>query len=405
MAAAPALQRTVEPRRKAARVPTHRTLNSNEKTALPRGGDGWIRDGYWAHANACGITVLSHGSISALLGRGAQVGVPFEVTPMTQAIFVSKHGGPEVLELREHDPGEPKAGQVRVRVEAAGVNFIDTYQRSGMYPRPTPFVLGLEGAGTIERVGEGVADLQVGQRVAWSQVAGSYAHAVLAPAASLIAIPNDVQTEVAAAAMLQGMTADYLVYGVRETEPGDVALVHAAAGGTGQLLVQMLKHAGARVIGTCSTKEKAALAREAGADEVILYTETDFAAEARRLTDGAGVDVVYDSVGKTTFDGSLKALRPRGLMVLFGAASGAVPPFDPQRLNQHGSLFLTRPTLFSYTATREEFAMRASAVLSSIGLGELKVRIDKTYPLSAAAEAHKHLEARGTLGKVLLLPK
>lgn len=323
---------------------------------------------------------------------------------MTQAIFVSRHGGPEVLEAKDHDPGEPGAGQARVRVEAAGVNFIDTYQRSGAYPRPTPFVLGLEGAGTVERVGDGVGDVQVGQRVAWAQVPGSYASAVIAPVSSLIAIPDDVATDVAAAAMLQGITADYLTYGVRETEPGDVALVHAAAGGTGQLLVQMLKQAGARVIGTCSSEEKAALAREAGADEVILYTQADFAAEARRLTEGRGVDVVYDSVGKSTFDASLKALRPRGLMVLFGQASGAVPPVDLQRLNQHGSLFVTRPSMVHYVATREELAMRASAVLTSIALAELKVRIDRKLPLADAAEAHRHLEARATRGKVILVP-
>lgn len=323
---------------------------------------------------------------------------------MSQAIFVSRHGGPEVLELREHEPGEPGPGQVRVRVEAAGVNFVDTYLRSGAYPRPIPFALGLEGAGTVERVGEGVADLKVGQRVAWAQVASSYANVLIAPAASLIEVPRDVTSEVAAAAMLQGMTADYLVYGVRETEPGDVALVHAAAGGTGQLLVQMLKQAGARVIGTCSTPDKAELARAAGSDEVILYTQTDFAVEARRLTEGRGVDVVYDSVGKTTFDGSLKALKPRGLMVLFGQSSGAVPPFDLQRLNQHGSLFATRPSLAHYVATREELAMRASAVLTAIALGELKVRIDKTFPLSAADSAHRYLEARETRGKVLLVP-
>ena len=256
----------------------------------------------------------------------------------------------------------------------------------------------------MERVGEGVTDVQVGQRVAWAQVASSYANAVNAPVQSLVEIPKDVPSDIAAAAMLQGMTADYLVYGVRETEPGDVALVHAAAGGTGQLLVQMLKQAGARVIGTCSTEDKAALAREAGADEVILYTEKDFVAEARRLTDGLGVDVVYDSVGKTTFDGSLKALRPRGLMVLFGQSSGAVPAVELQRLNQHGSLFVTRPSLAHYVATREELAMRASAVLTAIALGELKVRIDRAFPLADAAEAHRHLEARATRGKVLLLP-
>jgi len=323
---------------------------------------------------------------------------------MPKAIFVSSHGGPEVLEAREHDPGEPQANHVRVRVEAAGVNFIDTYLRSGAYKGKPPFALGLEGAGTIERVGEGVGDFKVGQRVAWAQVPASYAEVVNAPVHSLVAVPDEVTTEVAAAAMLQGMTADYLVYGVRETEPGDVALVHAAAGGTGQLLVQLLKHAGARVIGTCSSEEKAKLAREAGADEVILYTQQDFAAEARRLTEGRGVDVVYDSVGQSTFDGSLKALRPRGLLVLFGQSSGAVPPVDLQRLNQHGSLFITRPSLAHYVATREELAMRASAVLTAVGLGELKVRIDAKFALSEAAEAHRHLEARRTRGKVLLLP-
>jgi NADPH2:quinone reductase len=321
---------------------------------------------------------------------------------MTQAIFVSRHGGPEVLELRAHDPGAPLAGQVRVRVEAAGVNFIDTYLRAGAYPRQPPFVLGLEGAGTIEAVGEGVADLKPGQRVAWAQVASSYAQVVNAPASALIAIPDGVGTDLAAAAMLQGMTADYLVYGVRETEPGDIALVHAAAGGTGQLLVQMLKRAGARVIGTCSTQDKAALARDAGADEVILYTEQDFVSEARALTQGRGVDVVYDSVGQSTFDGSLKALRPRGMLVLFGQSSGAVPPVDLQRLNQHGSLFVTRPSLAHYVASREELAMRAGAVLDAIQDGTLKVRIDQAFPLADAAAAHRHLEARATRGKVLL---
>jgi NADPH2:quinone reductase len=228
---------------------------------------------------------------------------------MPTAIFVSRHGGPEVLEPAEHDPGAPAAGQARIRVEAAGVNFIDTYLRSGAYPSKPPFVLGLEGAGTIESVGEGVSELRAGQRVAWAQVPRSYAELVVAPVQALLPIPDEVPTEIAAAALLQGMTADYLVHSVRETEPGDVALVHAAAGGTGQLLVQMLKHAGARVIGTCSTPEKAELARKAGADEVILYTQQDFASEARRLTDGRGVDVVFDAVGKSTFEGSLKALR------------------------------------------------------------------------------------------------
>jgi NADPH2:quinone reductase len=322
---------------------------------------------------------------------------------MSTAIFVARHGGPEVLEARAHDPGAPGAGQARVRVELAGVNFIDTYLRSGTYPREPGFVLGVEGAGTVESVGAGVADLRVGQRVAWAQVGSSYADVVVAPAQQLVAIPDAVPTDIAAAAILQGMTADYLVYGVRETEPGDVALVHAAAGGTGQLLVQMLKQAGARVIGTCSTQEKAALARAAGADEVIQYTEQDFAAEARRLTEGRGVDVVYDSVGKTTFDGSLSALRPRGTLVLFGQSSGAVPPVDLQRLNRHGSLFVTRPSLAHYVATREELWLRAAAVFDAIANDELKVRIDRSFPLAQAADAHRHLEARATQGKVLLV--
>jgi NADPH2:quinone reductase len=307
-----------------------------------------------------------------------------------------------VLEPAEHDPGAPAAGQARIRVEAAGVNFIDTYLRSGAYPSKPPFVLGLEGAGTIESVGEGLSELRAGQRVAWAQVPRSYAELVVAPVQALLPIPDEVPTEIAAAALLQGMTADYLVHSVRETEPGDVALVHAAAGGTGQLLVQMLKHAGARVIGTCSTPEKAELARKAGADEVILYTQQDFASEARRLTDGRGVDVVFDAVGKSTFEGSLKALRPRGLLVLFGQASGAVPPFDLQQLNQHGGLYVTRPSLAHYTATREELLLRASAVFDAIVHGELAVRIDRKYPLAQAAEAHRHLEARATQGKVLL---
>jgi NADPH2:quinone reductase len=227
---------------------------------------------------------------------------------------------------------------------------------------------------------------------------------LVAPVGALVRIPDRVRTEIAAAAMLQGMTAHYLVHGVRSAEPGDVALVHAAAGGTGQLLVQMLKAAGARVIATCSTEDKARLAREAGADEVIRYAELDFANEARLLTAGRGVDVVYDSVGQTTFDGSLRALRPRGLCVLFGQASGAVPPFDPQRLSQGGSLFLTRPTLAHYTATRQELELRAHAVLDAVGRGALRVRIDRSFPLAQAAEAHRLLESRGSAGKVLLLP-
>jgi NADPH2:quinone reductase len=323
---------------------------------------------------------------------------------MSSAIFVEKPGGPEVLALRDHDPGSAGEGQVRVALAAAGVNFIDTYQRSGLYPRPTPFVLGLEGAGTIETVGSGVQGLRSGQRVAWASAPGSYATHVLVPAASLVPIPDAVSTEVAAAVMLQGMTAHYLTHGVRETKPGDQVLVHAAAGGTGQLLVQLLKRAGARVIGTCSTAAKAELARQAGADEVIRYDEVEFAAEVRKLTNGRGVDVVYDSVGRSTFDGSLTSLRARGLLVLFGASSGPVPAFDLQRLNQLGSLFLTRPSLAHYVATRAELEQRASDVFEAISGGALRVRIDRSYPLREVADAHRTLEGRGTTGKLLLRP-
>jgi NADPH:quinone reductase len=323
---------------------------------------------------------------------------------MAQAVFAVRHGGPEVLELRAHEPGEPGKGQVRVRVEAAGVNFIDTYMRSGAYPRPVPFVVGVEGAGVVERAGEGVTELPPGTRVAWSQVPGSYATHVIAQASSLVPVRDGVTGELAAAVLLQGMTAHYLVHGVRDTRPGETALVHAAAGGTGQLLVQMLKQAGARVIGTCSSAEKEQLAREAGADEVIRYTEVDFAAEARRMTSGLGVDVVYDAVGRATFDGSLNCLRPCGLCVLFGQASGAVPPFDPQRLNQAGGLFLTRPSLAHYTATREELLMRADAVLSAVADGTLRVRIDRRFALAEAADAHRALEQRASRGKFLLVP-
>jgi NADPH2:quinone reductase len=322
---------------------------------------------------------------------------------MAQAIFVDKPGGPEVLSLREHDAGSPSAGQVRVAVQAAGVNFIDTYQRAGIYPRPTPFVLGLEGAGVVEAIGPGVEQLRVGQRVAWSSAPGSYATQVVVPAAALVPVPDGVSSELAAAAMLQGMTAHYLTHGVHLTKPGDQVLVHAAAGGTGQLLVQMLKRAGARVIGTCSSAAKAELASAAGADDVIRYDEVDFAVETRKLTGGRGVDVVYDSVGRTTFDGSLASLRPRGLLALFGQASGPVPPVDLQRLNQGGSLFVTRPSLGHYTATRAELEMRASAVLESIQSGALRIRIDRSYPLREAAEAHRHIEGRGTTGKLLLV--
>jgi NADPH2:quinone reductase len=327
-----------------------------------------------------------------------------EAAPVARAVVVHEPGGPEVLHLEPHDPGEPGPGTVRVRVAAAGVNFIDVYFRTGLYPRPLPFVAGLEGAGTVERVGSGVSRLAPGDRVAWASVPGSYADVVTAAPELLVPVPADVSDEVAAAAMLQGMTAHYLAYGTRTTRPGDAALVHAAAGGVGLLLVQMLKAAGARVLATCSTDEKAAHARAAGADEVVRYTSEDFVAAAHRFTAGTGVDVVYDAVGKSTFDGSLRALRPRGMLVLYGQASGPVPPFELRRLGDLGSLFLTRPSLVHYTATRAELEMRAGAVLSAIAASTLHVRVGARFPLAEAAEAHRALEGRATAGKVLLIP-
>jgi NADPH2:quinone reductase len=313
-------------------------------------------------------------------------------------------GGPEVLSLRAHDPGKPGANQARIRVQAAGVNFIDTYFRSGAYPAALPFGLGLEGAGVVEALGHDAVGLSVGDRVAWSQVAASYAEAVLAPVDRLVRVPDAVPSDIAAAAMLQGMTAHYLTHDVSAGPARHIALVHAAAGGTGLLLVQLLKAAGVRVLGTCSTEAKAELARGAGADEVIRYDQCDFADEARRLTDGRGVDVVYDSVGKTTFDGSLASLRPLGLLVLFGQASGAVPAFDLQRLNRSGGQYVTRPSLAHYTATTEQYANRAAAVLDAVGSGKLSVHVGHRFPLAQCAEAHRALEGRATTGKVLLIP-
>src|SRR5262245_25561764 len=321
-----------------------------------------------------------------------------------QAIEVRATGGPEVLALAERELGDPGPGQVRIRTRASGVNYIDVYFRTGLYPRPLPFVAGLEGAGEIESVGPDVAGLSEGDRVAWSSVPGSYATGVIAPAASVVRVPDPVDHATAAAAMLQGMTAHYLVHGVRDTRPGDTALVHAAAGGAGLLLVQMLKAAGARVIGTCSTAEKEALARAAGADEVIRYTERDFAPAVRERTRGRGADVVYDSVGRSTFEGSLASLRPRGLLVRVGQSSGPVPPFDLGRLNAMGSLFITRPSLAHYTADRAELELRASAVLGAIAAGRLAIRIGAEFPLAQAADAHRALEGRATTGKVLLRP-
>jgi len=323
---------------------------------------------------------------------------------MTHAIRIHETGGPEVMKWESHDPGDPGAGQVRVEVAAVGVNFIDVYFRTGLYPRPLPFVSGLEGSGVVQALGPGVDGLSVGDRVAWSAVPGSYAEVLLAPALSLVKVPDGVANDVAAASMLQGMTAHYLVDGCRSTAKGDTALVHAAAGGVGLLLIQMLKHAGARVIGTCSTAEKEDLARGAGADEVIRYDQIEFAPKVRELTEGIGVDVVYDSVGQSTFEGSLSSLRPRGILCLYGQSSGVVPPFDLGRLNAMGSLFVTRPSLAHYTATREELERRAGEVLGSVAAGKLSVRIGARFALSDAASAHAALEGRQTTGKVLLVP-
>jgi NADPH2:quinone reductase len=321
----------------------------------------------------------------------------------TRAVVATRTGGPEVLRLEERELPDPGPGQVRVAVEAAGVNYIDVYFRTGLYPRPTPFVAGLEGAGRVEALGPDVTDLRVGDAVAWASVPDSYAVHVVAPVERLVPVPAGVPAKTAAALMLQGMTAHYLVHGTRTTRSGDVALVHAAAGGAGLLLVQLLAQAGATVIGTCSSDAKAALVREAGARHVIRYDQTDFAPEVRRLTSGRGVDVVYDSVGRTTFDASLTCLRPRGLCVLFGQSSGPVAPFDLARLNTLGSLFVTRPSLAHYTANREELLLRAGEVLAAVSRGALSVRIGGEWPLAQAADAQRALESRATTGKLLLL--
>jgi len=322
-----------------------------------------------------------------------------------RAIVVHEHGPPEAMRYEEVSTPEPGPGQVRFRVEAVGVNFIDTYRRSGQYRGSLPMVLGGEAAGTVDAVGAGVTDCQPGDRVASAAVAsGAYAEYALAPAAQVVPLPAGVDARLGAAVMLQGMTAHYLCYSTYPLKAGETALVHAAAGGVGRLLVQMCKALGARVIATVSTEEKAQLARSAGADDVIRYTQTDFEAETKRLTGGRGVDVVYDSVGKTTFDQSLNCLRPRGYMVLYGQSSGAVPPFDPQILNQKGSLFLTRPSLGAYTATREELLWRSGDLFRWIAEGRLEVIVDQTYPLTQAADAHRYLEGRQTKGKVLLVP-
>ncbi|MHB8731622.1 MAG: quinone oxidoreductase family protein [bacterium] len=320
------------------------------------------------------------------------------------AVRVHQSGGPEVLKFEELPAPAPGGADALVRIEAIGVNFVDIYQREGIYKMPLPFTAGSEAAGVVESVGREVADVKPGDRVAYTGVLGAYATHAVVPAARLVKLPAGVETKTGAAAMLQGVTAHYLTHSTYPLGPADTALLHAAAGGVGLLLTQMAKMRGAKIIGTVSTEAKAALARGAGADEVILYEQQDFEAETKRITGGRGVQVVYDSVGKTTFDKSLNCLAPRGYLVAFGQSSGSVAPVDIQTLNQKGSLFLTRPTSRDYMLTREEYMKRAGDVLGWIAAGRLKVRIDRTFPLAQAADAHKALAGRGTAGKVLLIP-
>ncbi len=321
-----------------------------------------------------------------------------------KAIQVREPGGADKLELVEVPRPVAGAGQALVRIHAIGVNYIDTYFRTGLYKADPPVSIGMEAAGVVEATGEGVPDLAAGDRVAWCMERGSYAEYAAVPAWRLVRLPDGISFEAAAAAMLQGMTAHYLTHSTYPLSPSDTALIHAAAGGTGLLIVQMARMRGARVIGTASTPAKAALARQAGAGDVILYTEQDFESEVRRLTGGRGVDVVYDSVGAFTFLKSLNCLRPRGMMVTFGNASGAVPAVEPLILSQKGSLFLTRPTLANYAATREELLARAEDVLGWTAAGKLALRVHMTYRLAEAAQAHRDLESRATSGKLLLIP-
>jgi NADPH2:quinone reductase len=321
-----------------------------------------------------------------------------------KAIQITQTGGPEVLTLADLPIPSPKSGEVLVKIHASGVNFIDIYYREGRYKTHLPFIDGQEAAGTVEAVGEGITGFKAGDPVAWCNILGTYSEYALAPAERLVKLPESLDFKLAAAVMLQGMTAHYLSHSTFPLKAGDTALVHAAAGGVGLLLTQMAAQIGARVIATVSTEEKAKLAREAGAAEIILYTHEDFEERTRQLTSGHGVDVVYDSVGKTTFEKSLHVLRPRGLMALFGASSGAVPPFDLIELAAKGSLFVTRPTLKHYALTREDLVARATAVFDAVAAGRLKVRMAHTYSLAEAAQAHIDLAARKTTGKLLLLP-
>jgi len=321
-----------------------------------------------------------------------------------KGIQVKQPGGPEAMELADLPIPQPKPNEAVVKLAAAGVNFIDVYFREGRYKAPLPVVLGQEGAGEVTAVGAEVTDVEIGDRVAWAGAFGSYAQYSSVPANRLVKVPEGVSDQQAAAAMLQGMTAHYLAYSTYALKSGETALIHAAAGGVGLLLTQIAHNIGARVIATVSTDEKAKLARAAGADEIILYTQSDFETETKRLTGNKGVDVVYDSVGKTTFEKGLNVLRPRGMMVLFGGSSGAVPPYDLIGLAHKGSLYVTRPTLMNYTASREELVAHSSAVFGMITSGKLKLRIDYTYPLAEAQRAHRELEGRKTTGKLLLIP-
>jgi NADPH2:quinone reductase len=321
-----------------------------------------------------------------------------------KAIQIQQNGGPEVLQMAELPIPVPGPGQVLIRVEAIGVNFIEIYFRKGLYKSALPFTPGSEAAGTVEELGQGVTGFAPGDAVASTSILGSYAEYALVNAAQLVKVPDGVAPEQAAAAVLQGMTAHYLAYSTYPLKQGETALVHAGAGGVGLLLTQVATRLGARVITTVSSSEKAELSREAGASDVILYTEQDFEAEVKRLTRGKGVDVVYDSVGKATFDQSLSCLRPRGMLVLFGASSGPVPAFDLGQLAGKGSLYITRPSLWHYLATRAELEWRAGDVLGWAARGELKLRTEHIYPLAEAAQAQTDLEARKTTGKILLEP-
>ncbi|NDD63671.1 MAG: quinone oxidoreductase [Acidobacteria bacterium] len=321
-----------------------------------------------------------------------------------KAIVVHEPGGPEALIYEDHIRPTPKAGEVLVRLSAIGLNYIDVYHRTGLYPLAQPFIPGMEGAGVVEETGPEVTEVHPGDRVAWAMQVGAYAEFAIVPAWKLVKIPEGIDERDAAALMLQGMTAHYLTTSVHQLQAGETVLIHAAAGGAGLLLVQLARRAGARVIGTVSTAAKAELARAAGADEVILYTESDFEPETRRLTDGRGVQVVYDSVGRDTFAKSLNCLAPRGMLALYGQSSGPVEPFDPALLARNGSLFLTRPSLAHYAADAAELSWRAGELFALVARGELRLRIDRTFPLAAAAEAHRQLEGRLTTGKVLLIP-